>query len=73
MAVPKKRQSPSRKGKRHAGQHHKLYAKSVAKDATTGEIVRSHRISPDGTYRGMKIFMTKADRKALLEGQTQEA
>ncbi len=63
MAVPKKRTSVSRKGKRRAGQHHKLYGKSVIADPTTGEFALPHRISPSGVYKGKKVFETRADRE----------
>lgn len=63
MAVPKKSTSVSRKGKRRAGQHHKLYAKQVAIDSTTGEFTLPHRVSPSGYFKGMKVFETKADRE----------
>lgn len=72
MAVPKKKTSVSRKGMRHAGQHHKLTAKTVSRDQNTGDYLLSHRVSPSGMYKGIKVFMTKADKKALLEGQTAE-
>lgn len=62
MAVPKKSSSVSRKGKRRAGQHHKLYRKHPITDSTTGEMTLPHRISPSGYYKGVKIFETRADR-----------
>ena len=64
MAVPKKKTSVSRKGKRRAGQHHKLYGKTVSNDPNTGEFTLPHRVSPSGWYKGVKIFETKADREA---------
>ena len=67
MAVPKKKHSVSRKGKRRAGQHHKLYGKSVIADPTTGEFALPHRISPSGVYKGKKVFETKADRAEIEE------
>ena len=46
----KEKNGVSRKGLRHAGQHHKLYAKSVIKCPTTGEFTLPHRVSQvDGT------------------------
>lgn len=71
MAVPKKKTSVSRKGLRRAGQHHKLYAKSVIKCPTTGEFTLPHKVSPGGWYKGVKIFETKAD-KAEAEENTEE-
>ena len=67
MAVPKKKTSVSRKGLRRAGQHHKLYAKSVIKCPTTGEFTLPHRVSPGGWYKGVKVFETKADRQEAEE------
>ena len=67
MAVPKKKTSVSRKGLRRAGQHHKLYAKSVIKCPTTGEFTLPHRVSPGGWYKGVKVFETKADREEAEE------
>ena len=67
MAVPKKKTSVSRKGLRHAGQHHKLYAKPVVKCPTTGEFTLPHRVSPGGWYKGVKIFKTKAEKVAEAE------
>ncbi len=69
MAVPKKKHSVARKGKRRAGQHHKLYGKSVIADPTTGEFALPHRISPSGVYKGKKVFETKADRATAEEGE----
>ncbi len=63
MAVPKKKTSVSRKGLRRAGQHHKLYAKTVVNDPNTGEFALRHRVSPSGWYKGVKIFETKADKE----------
>lgn len=64
MAVPKKSSSVSRKGKRRAGQHHKLYANNnVVACPTTGEPTLRHKVSPSGWYKGVKVFETKADRE----------
>lgn len=68
MAVPKKASSVSRKGKRRAGQHHKLYRKHPVTDSTTGELTLPHRISPSGFYKGVKIFETRADKVQEEEG-----
>lgn len=63
MAVPKKRTSVSRKGKRRAGQHHKLYAtKKVIVDKETGELTLKGYLTPSGTFKGLKVFTTKAER-----------
>ena len=72
MAVPKKKTSVSRKGLRHAGQHHKEYAKSVVKCPTTGEFTLPHRVSPGGWYKGVKIFKTRAEKAAEAEQEETE-
>ncbi len=73
MAVPKKKTSVSRKGMRHAGQHHKLYAKTVVRDATTGDLVLPHRVDPaTGTYKGIKIFTSRAEKLAQKTETTEE-
>ena len=60
MAVPKKRTSVSRKGKRHAGQHHKLYARSTQACPNCGEVTLPHRIcSACGVYKGKEIIKMK--------------
>lgn len=54
MAVPKKKVTRSRAGKRRAG--HKNYTEiSVQENSATGTICRPHHISPDGFYRGKKV------------------
>lgn len=73
MAVPKKKTSVSRKGLRHAGQHHKLYAKSVIKCPTTGEFTLPHRVSPGGWYKNTKVFETRADKQAREEQEEASA
>ena len=69
MAVPKKKTSQSRKGKRRAGQHHKLYETTVMNCPTTGEFTLPHRVSPGGWYKGTKIFETKADKEETEEAE----
>ncbi|MCO4792115.1 MAG: 50S ribosomal protein L32 [Bacteriovoracaceae bacterium] len=66
MAVPKKKTSVSRKGKRRGGQHHKLSQKgNILVDPTTGELTLRHCVTPSGTYKGTKVFETKADREEV--------
>ena len=72
MAVPKKRSSVSRKGKRRAGQHHRLNGQTVISDPTSGEFALRHKISPSGYYKGVKIFETKADKQDDEEETTTE-
>ena len=67
MAVPKKKSSASRRGKRRAGQTHKLSAKTVTTCPDSGEWALPHRVSPGGFYKGKKVFATKADKQASQE------
>lgn len=69
MAVPKKKTSVSRKGKRRAGQHHKLYADNlVVADSTTGELTKKGCISPSGYWKGKQIFSkAKAETEETAE------
>ena len=68
MAVPKKKTSPSRRGLRRAGQHHKLYANTqILADETTGELTKKGCISPSGYWKGKQIFTTKADKEETTE------
>lgn len=63
MAVPKKKTSPTKRGMRRAGQHHRLAPKTVLYDPGTGDYVLPHRISPSGTYRGERYFARRERRK----------
>ena len=72
MAVPKKKTSVARKGKRRAGQHHSLNTKTVSSCQTTGEFTLPHRVSPSGWYKGVKVFETKADREEEQEETNEE-
>lgn len=72
MAVPKKKTSVSRKGKRRAGQHHKLYdTVNVVTDATTGELNKKGCVSASGYWKGIKVFETKADREEEIEDSSE--
>jgi large subunit ribosomal protein L32 len=72
MATPKKRTSVSRKGLRRAGQHHKLYAKTVTNCPNCGDYTLPHHCCPScGTYRGREIFKVKIRESA--EGGEQTA
>lgn len=72
MAVPKKKTSVSRRGKRRAGQHHKLYdTANTVTDSTTGELTKKGYISASGYWKGQKIFETKADREEEVEETTE--
>lgn len=61
MAVPKRKTSPSRRGMR---QSHLALDKTnaVVEDKTTGELKRSHHVSPDGMYNGRKVTSAKVKR-----------
>ena len=73
MAVPKKRTSVSRKGKRRAGQHHRQNPRgNVLVDPNTGELTLRHCVTPSGMYKGKKVFETKADREDLEGGDNEK-
>lgn len=59
MAVPKSKKSPSRRGMHRS--HDFLVASQLAIEPTTGETHMRHHISPNGYYRGRKVFKTKND------------
>lgn len=68
MAVPKKRTSVSRKGMRHAGQHHKLYL-NLSHKCECGALNSSHCVcAVCGKYKGRQVFVprdrTKSDENA---------
>lgn len=70
MAVPKKKTSVSRKGKRHAGQHHKLYGKKTASCSNCGATILPHHVcSSCGTYKGREVVVMKQKEEATEEGQ----
>ena len=57
MAIQKSRKSPSKRGMRRA--HDRLKAPGLSVDANSGETHLRHHVSPDGYYRGRKVFETK--------------
>ena len=60
MAVPKRRTSTTRKGKRRS--HHALKLKNVIISKETGFPVLSHRVCKNtGKYRGKIVIKTKKD------------
>lgn len=62
MAVPKKATSVSRKGKRRAGQHHKLYRKFPFLCTNCGTLTLPHKMcSSCGVYKGNEIIELKAE------------
>lgn len=55
MAVPRKKTTPSKRGKRRSG--HRLHLPHPVEDKETGELRLSHHIAPKaGTYRGRQII-----------------
>ncbi|MBL7665925.1 MAG: 50S ribosomal protein L32 [Bacteriovoracaceae bacterium] len=70
MAVPKKRTSVSRKGKRRAGQHHKLYRKHPMTCPNCKAPTMPHYACPScGTYKGREVFAMKADKSTAEQAQ----
>ena len=62
MAVPKKKTSPSRRGLRRAGQHHKLYAKSTRRCPECGGMTLPHTVCMAcGVYGKHRVFTPKSD------------
>jgi large subunit ribosomal protein L32 len=60
MAVPKKKTSPSRRGKRRAGQHHKLYRKHAMTCSNCGAPTLAHHACPScGFYKGKQVIEIK--------------
>lgn len=59
MAVQQNKKSPSKRGMHRS--HYALSTPGTAIEPTTGEQHLRHHISPNGFYRGRKIFKTKAD------------
>ena len=64
MAVPKKRTSVSRKGKRHAGHTHKLHARLTIKCPNCSAAVIPHHVCPScGTYKGKEYIALKVKKE----------
>ncbi|MCK5073685.1 MAG: 50S ribosomal protein L32 [Bacteriovoracaceae bacterium] len=64
MAVPKKKTSCARKGKRHAGHTHKLYSKTTISCSNCGDHVMPHHACPAcGQYKGREIIEIKAEKE----------
>ncbi len=61
MVVPKKKRSRKLRGDGRA--HYALVPKGWTVIKETGEFVPPHRVSPQGWYKGEKIFQTKAERQ----------
>ena len=67
MAVPKRKTSISKKKMRRS--HHRVENPSLSVEASTGETHIRHHISPNGYYRGKKIFDIKV-KKEKNEAET---
>ncbi len=59
MAVQQNRKTRSKRGMRRA--HDALTAKALSIEPNTGETHLRHHVSPDGYYRGRRVFTSKAD------------
>jgi large subunit ribosomal protein L32 len=60
MAVPKKRTSVSRKGKRRGGQTHKMARKHPMNCPNCGDLTMPYSVCPScGTFKGKEIFKIK--------------
>ena len=59
MAVSQRKKSTSRRDMRRS--HHALRAPALSEDQTTGEKHLRHHVSPDGYYRGRKVWGTGED------------
>jgi len=59
MAVQKNRKTPSKRGMRRS--HDALAKPAISIDPTTGETHRRHHVTPDGFYRGRKVFESPQD------------
>ena len=58
MAVPKRKTTPSRSGKRRS--HSKISAKNIVEDKQSGEYRLSHHIDPKtGMYKGRQVLDPK--------------
>ncbi len=57
MAVPKKKQSPSRSGMRRS--HDALKPSAYVIDKNTGIAKRNHHVGMDGNYKGVQVVQIK--------------
>ena len=70
MAVPKKKTSPSRRGLRRAGQHHKLYRIHPYKCPNCGASTLPHCVCPScGFYKGKEYIVFKQETEEETAGQ----
>ena len=59
MAVQQNKKSPSKRGMHRS--HNALTTPGTAVEATTGEVLLRHHISPNGVYRGRQVLKNKAE------------
>jgi large subunit ribosomal protein L32 len=59
MAVQQDKKSRSRRDMRRS--HDALSEKALSIDGTTGETHLRHHVTPDGFYRGKRIFVANTD------------
>jgi large subunit ribosomal protein L32 len=59
MAIQQNRKTPSKRGMRRS--HDFLTAPTLSVERESGETHRRHHISPEGYYRGRKIFDKKGE------------
>ena len=68
MAVPKKRTSVARKGKRRAGHTHKLVAKTTSNCPNCGGLVKPHHVCPScGQYKGREVVIMASSEEETTE------
>jgi large subunit ribosomal protein L32 len=54
MAVQKSKKTRSRRGMRRS--HDSLSAKTLSRDAETGELHLRHNMTPDGVFKGRQVI-----------------
>lgn len=59
MAVQQNRKSRSKRDKRRT--HDTLRNPTLSVEPVTGETHRRHHVSPDGYYRGRRVFRPKSE------------
>lgn len=71
MAVPKRKTSPARRGKRRA--HHALKPAAYTENKDSGELHRPHHVDlKSGFYRGRQVLQIKVKPPKNREGSAQE-
>lgn len=68
MAVPKRKVSRSRRGNRRS--HDALDPVLLVQDKNSGELHLSHRVTPDGYYKGRAVLVKKV--KAIGNAESDE-